>query len=482
MAAVTAGNAFDSPVVHLQDTIKSGAGLVDEQAAESIIFGGTRLIAELARLGVRFDRGVDGSYELALEGGHSQRRVLHSKDTTGRAITAALADRIKEIAQVRRNIQIFENAYATELLVDDGICFGARIEASGSRHVVFAPHTVLATGGVGQVYSRTTNPIIATGDGIALAYRAGARVSDMEFVQFHPTALCREGAPPFLISEAVRGAGATLLDHNGKRFVNRFHHDGELATRDIVARAIHAVMQEHELPCVSLDLRPIGNAAIEKKFPTIQRTCAQFGIDVLQEPIPVSPAAHYFMGGISAKVNGATTLAGLYAIGECACTGLHGANRLASNSLLEAGVMALKLADELLTKARNMVPAARRVFVPDDAQRTLLLPNDLSQFRSQMFRFAGLVRSESGLRMLLREPALKQVGPLTREQSIAGNILTVGKLIAEAALIRRESLGAHYRSDYPANETGTADRLWLAKGGFGWLSPASATRESARPV
>jgi L-aspartate oxidase len=476
LAAVTDGVSFDSPELHLNDTLKSGAGLTDRLAAESIIYGGARLVDELSKLGMVFDCDSNGAYELALEGGHSKKRVLHSKDATGRAITTVLADRIRVAAEKNQRIRILENAYATELLTEGERCIGARIEASGSMYAVVAPHTVLATGGVGQVYTRTTNPIVATGDGIALAYRAGARVTDMEFVQFHPTALCKEGAPAFLISEAVRGAGATLLDHNGKRFVKRFHHDGELATRDIVARAIHSVMQEHNLPHVSLDMRPIGAAEITRKFPNIQKTCARFGIDITSEPIPISPAAHYFMGGVSADVNGATSLPGLYAIGECACTGLHGANRLASNSLLEAGVMALRLADDLIaTSTRNdLLPTPLAKLVHEDIPTPYIVPKDLSRFRAQMFRFAGLVHSESGLTGILREPQVKAIGNLTRDRATARNIMTVGMLIAEASLLRRESRGAHYRVDYPApGSEEFENRIWLSKTGYGWAIPTN---------
>jgi L-aspartate oxidase len=474
LAAVTEPLTFDSPELHLNDTLKSGAGLTDRRAAESIIYGGSRLVDELSKYGMVFDCDGNGAYELALEGGHSKKRVLHSKDATGRAITAALADRIRIVAQSNKRITILENAYATELLTESEHCIGARIEASGSLYAIVAPHTVLATGGVGQVFTRTTNPIVATGDGIALAYRAGARLTDMEFVQFHPTALCKEGAPAFLISEAVRGAGATLLDHNGKRFVKRFHHDGELATRDVVARAIHSVMQEHNLPHVNLDMRPIGASEIARKFPNIQKTCVRFGIDITSETIPISPAAHYFMGGVSADVNGATSLPGLYAIGECACTGLHGANRLASNSLLEAGVMALRLADDLIAKytRSDLLPTSLAKLIREDIPTPYIVPKDLSRFRAQMYRFAGLVRSESGLKGILREPQVKAIGNLTRDRATARNIMTVGMLIAEAALLRRESRGAHYRVDYPT--TGSEEfenRIWLSKTGCGWAIP-----------
>jgi L-aspartate oxidase len=326
---------------------------------------------------------------------------------------------------------------------------------------------VLATGGLGQVFERTTNPLVATGDGIALAYRAGARLADMEFVQFHPTALRQDNAPAFLISEAVRGAGATLLDHKGRRFVKRFHHDGELATRDIVSRAIHTVMTEHDLKQVYLDMRPIGAEEIQDRFPNIVDTCSRYGIDVIKEPIPVAPAAHYMMGGIKTTIDGRTSVAGLYAIGECACTGLHGANRLASNSLLEAGVMALNLGDHLTKNFAN-APAQEHV---TDQDQSFLLPADLQNFRAQMYRHAGMVRSESGLNMLLNSPShqLPIGGNLSAEQYSARNIFQVGLLIARAALLRRESRGSHLREDYTfTDEANFAGHLELSKDCFEW--------------
>ena len=339
-----------------------------------------------------------------------------------------------------------------------------------------APHTVLATGGVGQLYQRTTNPAVATGDGIALAYRAGAKLADMEFVQFHPTALCKDGAPPFLISEAVRGAGAILVDHRGRRFVKRIHQDGELATRDIVARAIHTVMHDHGLSSVNLDLRPIGSEQIAAKFPTILKRCAEYGIDILKEPIPIAPAAHYFMGGIDADVDGNTSLPGLYAIGECACTGLHGANRLASNSLLEAGVTALRLADCLLSP-RYPLATSRHAALSCDAVTPYTVPDDLAHFRSQMYRHAGLVRSESGLAILLSQLQRRVNCGTAPQDARTRNMLEVGRLIAQAALLRRESRGGHFREDYPTTDSVLfGRRLWLSKSGYGWMA---AQTESA---
>ncbi len=525
VAAVTGANPFDSPEIHLADTIKSGAGLTDIDAARGIVFAGQRLIEELDRLGVDFDKNPQGGRDLALEGGHKEARVVHTKDTTGRSITQALGDKVLQAAATNENLVVLENTCAIDLVMVDGVCCGAQFIVSdqglNSEILVRSAYTVLATGGVGQIFERTTNPEVATADGIALAYRAGAALSDMEFVQFHPTALMLEGAPAFLISEAARGAGATLLDHKGQRFVKRFHHDGELATRDIVSRAIHSVMSENELAQVYLDMRPIGATQIRERFPNILKTCAQYGIDLLTQPIPVAPAAHYMMGGIKATLSGRTSVDGLYAIGECACTGLHGANRLASNSLLEAGVMALNLGDELLggevfggqinaaggaafnsdelnssdleaagafadIKSVALIPTLRK-------DQQILLPVDLQSFRSQMYRYAGLVRSQSGLIRLLNYPgqsvpiasasclgsnlgsgsnsssglSSSAVAGLTAAHHSARNIYQVGRLIAQAAFLRKESRGSHLREDFTsADDDNFARHLGAATGTF----------------
>ena len=447
VAAVTGANPFDSPQIHYEDTLKSGAGLTDAHVAAEIIFSGGRLIEALDDLGVAFDRNPQGLRDLALEGGHRQPRVLHSKDTSGQSITSALTAKILLAQKAGKNITVLENTQAVRLLSDGSRCYGAELLGEDGLEQWQAAHTVLATGGVGQVFARTTNPAVATADGVALAQRAGAILADMEFVQFHPTALRLDGAPAFLISEAVRGAGATLLDHKGRRFVKRFHEDGELATRDVVSRAIHTVMCEHELNEVFLDLRPIGSEKISERFPNILRTCAQYGIDILRAPVPVAPAAHYMMGGVQATVDGRSSLAGLYAIGEVACTGLHGANRLASNSLLEAGVMALKLAD-LLVAVRLPGTTADLSALADLSN--LVVPEQLDDFRLAMYRQAGLVRSAAGLSAILdyRSCRLQPVENAVAADFTAANIFLVGRLIAAAALSRRESRGAHLRDDF----------------------------------
>jgi len=470
VAAVTGANPFDSPEAHLIDTIKSGAGLTDVEVAKSIIFDGHRLIAELDRLGVAFEKNPAGKYDLALEGGHKQARVVHNKDTTGKSITEALSEKLWLAAVGNKNLIILENTTAIELRTSNEGCCGATLLNDDSKIEVRATHTVLATGGAGQIFERTTNPLVATADGIALAYRAGAVLSDLEFVQFHPTALRLHNAPSFLITEAARGAGATLLDHKGQRFVKRFHEDGELATRDIVARAIHSVMTENDLEQVYLDMRPIGAEQIKNRFPNILQTCSQYGIDLLTQPIPVAPAAHYMMGGIKATVAGRTSMKGLSAIGECACTGLHGANRLASNSLLEAGVMALNLGDELI--ASSSAHSTNIISRHQDEQ--IVLPTDVQNFRAHMYRHAGLVRSQSGLNILLKSPSiLVPASKMSAKQYCERNIFQVGLLIAQAALLRTESRGSHLREDYATVNDGKFIRH------FEVITPANPTPVTA---
>lgn len=466
LAAVLPTACPDSLESHLADTLSAGAGLSDERVGRLILEEAPALVSQLGDLGVEFDASVSGSLDLAREGGHTHPRVLHSKDATGRAISDALVAKVK----ARSHVLALPNAYASELITDGGGCLGAILLSDGKPMIVSAGQVVLATGGVGQIFERTTNPAIATGDGIALAYSAGARLVDMEFVQFHPTALYKPGCPAFLISEAVRGAGAVLLDAHGERFAQRFHADAELATRDVVARAIVSVMREQETACVWLDLRPIGAAALNMRFPNVLARCRQLGIDPAVEAVPISPAAHYSMGGIWSDSYGRTTLPGLYALGECASTGLHGANRLASNSLLEAGVMALRLARHLASSGKT---ALRRSLPVDPVGvRRLQVPADLALFRRRMFQVAGLNREEQALERLISEFALSSLPALPEKQSHfeAASMLLVGRLIALAALERRESRGAHYRDDYPAiDDNRYRRRLCLENGQVTWL-------------
>lgn len=481
LAAVTPANPIDSLEAHLQDTLSSGAGLTDAVMAKTILENGAALVETLSALGVNFDK-KGGALSTALEGGHTQSRILHSKDASGRAITTALIESL----QAAPNVTVWEDAFALDLIMADGRCIGAKFLPGTTA--VFARHTVLATGGLGRVFARTTNPEVATGDGIAMAYRAGAQLADMEFVQFHPTALCVPGAPAALVSEAVRGAGAVLLDDAGERFAFRFDSRGELATRDIVARAIYTTMLESGRDNVLLDMRPIGEAEMQSHFPNILAKCREFGFDPLTQPVPIAPAAHYFMGGILADANGRTSVPGLYAIGECASTGLHGANRLASNSLLEGGVMALLLADLLQGDARTRLselavrPSALgpRIAVPPYAVNA-----DVSAFREAMFQNVGLERSSSGLeRIINRIPeAIFDGAPSNRSFAEAANITLLGWLIARCAYERRESRGAHWRADFPQQDDKQyLRRFTVSKSGTGWIDvavPANARSAAA---
>lgn len=463
LAAVTGSNPIDSPEMHLEDTLSAGAGLTDENVARTVVSRGRELVNILSEHGVAFEK-KNGVLDTALEGGHSRSRVLHNKDATGRAITSGLINSLRG----NPNLTIWEDAFALDLLVEDGICAGAAILIKGIPLAVHARNTVLATGGLGQVFSRTTNPHVATGDGIAMAYRAGARLIDMEFVQFHPTALSIPGKPADLVSEAVRGAGAHLLDSNGQRFAFRFHKDGELATRDIVARAIYTTMMEENAEHVMLDMRPIGVDAIGEKFPNILQRCIEHGVDPRVAPIPIAPAAHYFMGGIWADVTGSTSLPRLYAIGECASTGLHGANRLASNSLLEGGVMALQLAEVIGGKATEAVVNRSAIM---EAEPNINHPLSRGDLARAAFECIGLERCESEL--LTMAGLFGGVTPLVppnREEAERMNLELLTSIMANSALERKESRGAHLRSEYPnRDDRNYLRRYWGSKEESGWL-------------
>lgn len=464
LAAVLKDSVTDSRQAHLKDTIKSGAGLVDEAVAEQIINGGAELVSKLTQLGVHFDKTEENSpvFSLHLEGGHTSPRVLHSKDTTGKTIAEGLANSLKAKAANEEDLErpiIIENAFALDLLnyqatpLAPRVVTGVLLLTEEGLVSVAASHVVLATGGAGQIFARTTNPSVATGDGIALAARAGAKLADLEFVQFHPTAFFKEGHPAFLISEAVRGQGAILVDDRNHRFAFDFHKDGELATRDTVAKAIHQTMDERNLDSVFLDLRPIGADNIETKFPNIVQTLRQLGVDPLKEAIPVCPAAHYYMGGIVADAKGQTSLVGLYALGECAATGLHGANRLASNSLLEAGVMALNLAKHISAQPFKSIPYRKNSKLTEAWLahcKPFAVPSDRDALKKMMYRGAGLVRDAKGLEKLseqLDSISIYRTG-IDRYERESANMLLVAKLISKACLLRKESRGGHVRSDF----------------------------------
>ncbi len=459
IAAVTAPE--DSTALHAEDTLAAGAGLCDPAAVRFLVEQAPHHIQALLAMGVAFDR-YGGQLALTLEAAHSRRRVLHAADATGRELVSTLTVQVLE----QPNIQILEQALALELWLHEGRCRGIYLMgADGQPHWRSARATILATGGGGQLFACTTNPPPSTGDGVAMAWRAGALLRDLEFVQFHPTALCLPGAPRFLISEAVRGEGAHLLDQQGERFAYAYHELGELAPRDVVSRAIFRHLQQTQpgnpQAPVFLDLRPIPRATIEHRFPNIVRVCQQWGVDPFSRPVPVTPAAHYWMGGIVTDLHGATTIPGLYAVGETASTGVHGANRLASNSLLECLVFAVQVAEAVSQEpepAQLSGPPPLPVSTEPLSAAVLDLRTKLPQL---VWRAAGLCRHETELaEALARVQAWRAeslvlalpvgLGPSEiRLWMETRNLLDVAYLVLKSALYRTESRGGHYRQDYP---------------------------------
>jgi L-aspartate oxidase len=444
---------LDSPEQHLTDTIEAGAGLVDEEAARILCTEAPGRIADLVTYGVAFD-SLEGQVALGREAAHSHSRILHAGgDRTGAAIETALAGSARAAS-----ITILDFSLATRLLVRDGAVRG--VEAidlrSGTMETYTAPAVVLATGGAGQLFSHTTNPDIATGDGIALAFDAGAELMDLEFYQFHPTALRLAGSPPFLISEAVRGEGAVLRNRAGEAFMP--HYDPgrkDLAARDIVARAIVAEMRAEGSDAVSLDCSHVTNIDLATRFPGIYAYCRSLGIDMRSTPIPVAPAAHYFMGGVRTDVWGRTTVPGLYACGEVACTGVHGANRLASNSLMETVVFGKRVVDHLSSGQGGgaaVSPDARAICL-DSAGRP-----DHATIQATMWQCCGIERTKTGLERGRAELAAfeGEPAPSVRIREEARQMTIVSNLMLEAALCREESRGGHFRSDFPL----TDDARW----------------------
>ena len=442
----------DSATLHFSDTIAAGAGLCDEEAVRVLTEEGPAEIERLVDLGTSFDR-LNGEIELAREGAHSRPRVLHAQgDATGKEIVRALSAKVRSLDSVK----IIPFAFVQELLVDNGRVCGVRFTSQGKLFEANAGATLIASGGAGQVYRETTNPPVATGDGFALGYRAGALLSDMEFVQFHPTALKLPNLPPFLISEAIRGEGAHLINSAGERFVD------ELAPRDVVARAIYERLKAEK--GVFLDLRHLPPQNILKRFPHISSFCSQQGFDITRQPVPVVPAAHYFMGGLHTDLHGRTSVQGLFAAGEAASTGVHGANRLASNSLLECVVFGRRAAAAMQeiqvsnsTKYQSTGSASVRVPLHSESAR--------SEIRDAAWLGAGIIRSESALKdgLSVLELMEKQWEPHSApslEQMETSNLLVVARVILQSALLRLESRGAHYRSDYPERNDAFRCHSW----------------------
>ena len=441
----------DEVSLHLEDTLKAGDGLCNEEAARILVEEGPPRIEELIEWGTEFDR-AGAKIAFTREGAHSRNRVLHAHgDSTGREIGRALY--LKAAAQ--KNITFHEFEFTTDLLVVDGRVVGVRVlDQSGQPHEIHASAVLLATGGLGQVYSDTTNPAVATGDGVAMAHRAGAEISDMEFVQFHPTALFLKNAPRFLLSEALRGEGAYLRNLELQRFMPRYHELRDLAPRDVVARAIAHELEKVNRPdaAVYLDLTHLSSEHVRKRFPTIYSTCMQYNIDIATELVPVRPAAHYAMGGVRTDLKGQTSIAGLYAAGEVACTGVHGANRLASNSLLEGLVYGARAAQNMrqhLRSSQSNGPARVRANTSNGDAAAAVTESFVKKVQSLMWQHVGVVRDGKGLRQVVTELSTLQPPSGDRCACEAANILQAGLLIARSALAREESRGAHYRLDHP---------------------------------
>ncbi len=464
-------DTFDA---HIDDTLVAGAGLCHRDAVEVTVREGPERVKELAKLGAEFNRRVGGDFDLTREGGHSARRIIHAGDITGREVQRALLAACDETP----NISFFPNTAAIDLIMDrrspvPGInrCLGVyALLESGTIERFLGRVTVLATGGSGKVYLYTSNPDVATGDGVAMAYRAGARVANMEFNQFHPTCLYHPEAKSFLISEALRGEGGKLRLKGGATFMERYHPMGALAPRDVVARAIDAELKRTGDECVYLDMTHLGRAFLADRFPNIYATCRAFNIDMAVQPIPVVPAAHYQCGGVVSDLNGRTTVPGLYANGEVACNGLHGANRLASNSLLEGLVFGhravLAATEELQAQSgQREDPPAWDAGSAVESDESVVVTHNWDEIRRLMWNYVGIVRTDKRLMRarrrldLLREEIRDYYWrfKVTRDVIELRNIAEVASLIVDCASRRRESRGLHFTLDYPH----TDDHHWL---------------------
>jgi L-aspartate oxidase len=476
-------DSFDK---HIYDTRNAGRGLCNEAAVAAIVNEGPDRIRELIDWGVdfsRFSRGANRYHlHLGKEGGHSRNRIVHAHDLTGKVVE----EKLLQLIRANRKIRLFEHHFAIELITEHHLrrtrgspassrklqCYGAYVLDTVSATIVSikARVTCLASGGAGAVYLHTTNPAIATGDGYAIAYRAGAAIANMEFIQFHPTTLYHERAHSFLISEALRGYGAELRDASGKKFMHRYHRMGSLAPRDTVARAIDSEIKLSGASCVYLDIRNAPPAETRKHFPNIYKKCLECGIDITRDLVPVVPAAHYICGGVRVDLHGRTDIAGLYACGEVSCTGVHGANRLASNSLLEALVFSRRSAADAGARSKHR-PLLPDKIVPDwddsgtiDNDEWILLSHNKTEIQTVMWDYVGIVRSDVRLERALRRITLleKEIERFYKRTKVSvpllelRNLVTTARLIVVSAIKRKESRGLHFTTDYPDQN----DRYW----------------------
>lgn len=435
----------DMPEYHVEDTLIAGAGLCDDQAVRVLAAEGPGDIKRLVDMRVPFDLDEDGELAITREGGHTRNRIVHAGgDATGRETVRVLTT----LASERSNISFMDRCFVTELILSDGVVCGAAAICGDTPLIISARFTVLATGGSGQIYHRTTNPAAATGDGIALALQAGASLKDMEFIQFHPTGLYdpQRGGRAFLISEAVRGEGAALRNKAGERFMEGQHPMAELAPRDIVSRAIVHEMQRTGEPCAYLDATAIPKARLERRFPTISEECTRRGIDISRQWIPVSPVQHYQVGGVQVDLNARTTVSGLYAVGEASCTGVHGANRLASNSMLECLVFGRRAAEDInsLPASQNDVECGGVEIAPQPPENTEAVQN---RFRTVCEQYAGVIRTSEGLSQGLREidELLSKMRTTNTRRSLeTHNMALTARAVISAASQRKESVGTHF--------------------------------------
>ena len=462
----------DSFESHIADTVDAGAGLCDHDVVKTIVESAPSAIEKMVNIGVQFDKNSLGKYELGKEGGHSQRRVLHSKDTTGKEISEKLICSAKD----SENIEIFEHHFAIDVITTEKLGASGTNEVAGiyvlnestGEILTFrSDKVVLCTGGCGRVYLYTTNPNIATGDGLAMAYRAGAEISNMEFIQFHPTCLYHHELKNFLISEAVRGEGGKLIGKDGNEFMHKYDPRGSLAPRDIVARAIDHEIKKTGQPCVYVDIRHKSREYIEERFPNIYKTCLSVNIDPAIDPIPVVPAAHYQCGGVKTDVDGKTSINGLYAIGEVACTGLHGANRLASNSLLEGAVMAFRAVENINTESKKNRPKNKNLIIPDwtsgeaeDVDELVVIYHNWDEIRRLMWDYVSIVRTNKRLKRAATRllNLRKEVQEFYWNFKICSELLELRNLVDTASLVvncaqrRKESRGLHYTLDFPVTK------------------------------